>query len=164
MAIAQNALKHGLRAVTPVLPDEDAGAYAQLGERLYAELEPCGILEEELVERIAFLLWRLARARRVDREAIIAHLCYRQISIERGRREQKTWDQIAIGPLSDEEREQLELLEREAEEQTSMAGKGLTGGADTLGPLSRYEADLERRLSKAVVELRGYQEGRIEAA
>ncbi len=62
-AIARlNGLKHGLSARIIVLPHEDPRAYERQRDELFERLGPAGALECELVERLAQLLWRLARA------------------------------------------------------------------------------------------------------
>ena len=57
-----NSLKHGLSARIIVLPHEDPRAYERQRDELFERLGPAGALECELVERLAQLLWRLARA------------------------------------------------------------------------------------------------------
>jgi hypothetical protein len=47
--------------MTPVLPDEDASAFEELRQQLFAEYEPDTALEIELVEDLTCLLWRLRR-------------------------------------------------------------------------------------------------------
>ena len=62
-AIARlNGLKHGLSARIIVLPHEDQRAFERQRGELFERLGPDGALEGELVERLAQLLWRLARA------------------------------------------------------------------------------------------------------
>ncbi len=68
--VARNALKHGLRAQTSILPDEDAAAFDALGDSLIDDLAPNGALEMALVERMAVLLWRVARASRRESAAM----------------------------------------------------------------------------------------------
>ncbi len=64
---ARNALAHGLcAAAMPVLPDEDAGVFKEFHRRLVEDLAPDGMLECGIVERIAVLQWRLARAGRIE--------------------------------------------------------------------------------------------------
>src|ERR687886_1382707 len=61
-----NATKHGLLSKEILLPGEDADAFAQLSERLRAELQPVGELEGLLVEQIIAAYWRLRRLERVE--------------------------------------------------------------------------------------------------
>src|SRR3712207_9186034 len=65
-AVRLNALKHGLLSREILLPGEDEAALQELGERLRAELQPIGELEDLLVDRIISLFWRLRRLGRVE--------------------------------------------------------------------------------------------------
>ena len=70
-ASAQNATKHGLRAQGfALLPDEDAGAFESLRQRLVAEHDPQGAVEEALVEQLALALWRARRVEALEVEAL----------------------------------------------------------------------------------------------
>ena len=63
---AQNALQHGLTATTSVLPDEDEAVFEALHERMLHYFDPISILEEELVEDLVRVLWRLRRVPQVE--------------------------------------------------------------------------------------------------
>ena len=66
---AQNALKHGMRALQyVVLPDEDAVEFQALEAALVDELAPEGALQLVLARRVAVAAWRLARADRMEVE------------------------------------------------------------------------------------------------
>ena len=66
---AQNALKHGMRALKyVVLPDEDAVEFQALEAALLEELAPEGALQVVLARRVAIAAWRLARADRMEVE------------------------------------------------------------------------------------------------
>jgi hypothetical protein len=65
-----NSLKHGLTSRRVVLPGEDQAEFDQLLDSLIAEHQPAGTLENELTADIAGCLWRLARARQYESEAI----------------------------------------------------------------------------------------------
>ncbi len=66
---AQNALKHGMRALKyVVLPDEDAVEFQALEAALLDELAPVGALQLVLARRVAVAAWRLARADRMEVE------------------------------------------------------------------------------------------------
>ncbi|HYL76834.1 MAG TPA: hypothetical protein VEU96_21640 [Bryobacteraceae bacterium] len=71
---AMNALRHGLTAVTPVLPTEDLAAYNRHLQKLFDEYQPNGPTETILVHEIADTSWRMKRipaieAALVDRAA-----------------------------------------------------------------------------------------------
>jgi hypothetical protein len=64
---ARNALKHGLTARKAVLLDEeDAAVFDAFQAALRAELAPAGVLQHDLVDRIAFGLWRVQRSDRIE--------------------------------------------------------------------------------------------------
>jgi hypothetical protein len=66
---AQNALKHGMRALRYiVLPDESAAEFQTLEEAMVDELAPVGALQAVLARRVAVAAWRLARADRMEVE------------------------------------------------------------------------------------------------
>jgi hypothetical protein len=59
-----NRLLHGLRASTPVPPGEDASNLEDLTRRVSADVQPQGVVEEFMAERVAVGMWRLRRAER----------------------------------------------------------------------------------------------------
>lgn len=67
---AQNAIKHGLLAQAAVITNGEGKESEQEFEALYlqlvSELDPCGVLELMLVEKIAICHWRLRRALRCE--------------------------------------------------------------------------------------------------
>jgi len=71
---SRNALKHGLLAKDVVIDTpgttENRADFDALLADLLAELQPQGIIEETLVERIATCYWRLRRAQRFEVGAI----------------------------------------------------------------------------------------------
>ena len=71
-AVAQNALKHGLRARHAVIVGEDPGEFEFHRDQLLAELAPEGPLESALAHRAVGLTWRLQRAERLQNQAFDA--------------------------------------------------------------------------------------------
>ena len=65
-AVRLNAVRHGLLSTEVLLPGEDGEALRGLGERLGAELQPVGELENLLVDRVVAAVWRLRRLGRVE--------------------------------------------------------------------------------------------------
>ena len=59
-----NALKHGLRAATPILPGEDPVAFEERLAAWTADLQPQDDVERFLVRRAVQLSWQLERADR----------------------------------------------------------------------------------------------------
>src|SRR5580692_4223108 len=56
-----NALRHGLTGHIAVLPTHDHAAYETHTRRLFADLQPKGALEEQLVQSLADTSWRINR-------------------------------------------------------------------------------------------------------
>ena len=65
-AVRLNAVRHGLLSEEALLPGEDGEALGELGDRLWAELQPVGELENLLVGRVVAAVWRLRRLGRVE--------------------------------------------------------------------------------------------------
>lgn len=61
-----NSLRHGLTGQTIVLPSEDLAAYQAFSKRFFDDLQPSGMLEEQLVQTLADCSWRLNRARAIE--------------------------------------------------------------------------------------------------
>jgi hypothetical protein len=64
--VARNALKHGMLSRETLLPYEDAGAFEELVEALWADWQPVAAQEEVLVEQVARETWRLRRVGRAE--------------------------------------------------------------------------------------------------
>ena len=62
----QNAVRHGLTAVTVITTSEDAKDYAAFEMAVTADFEAQSTVERELVLRLASLLWRLRRASAIE--------------------------------------------------------------------------------------------------
>jgi hypothetical protein len=54
-----NALRHGLTAVSPVLPSEDQAAYDAHRRGFFDEYQPATPTETQLVQELADTSWRL---------------------------------------------------------------------------------------------------------
>jgi hypothetical protein len=52
-----NAMQHGLLSRDVVLPGEDAEAFEDLRNRVWADLAPAGPLEELLTDRVVNAMW-----------------------------------------------------------------------------------------------------------
>jgi hypothetical protein len=65
--VAKNGIVHGLCAENiPVLQNEDPGVWERVLATHHARYKPADDIEKELVEDIAFCLWRLRRVRGVE--------------------------------------------------------------------------------------------------
>lgn len=163
-----NSLRHGLRAETRVLPDEDLKEFERFRQSL------CGELEAVLVERIVILAWRLRRVGQIEAGIFTRHH-YQELSkraadkasqynasidlgellmrVERDRRRQSVQPAVAA--------QQAEQEAQDAAAQILAASRPLLsafdGPTNTLANVSRYETTLERSLFKALHELERLQ-------
>lgn len=69
--VAMNALKHGLRAETLVLPGEDAAAFDAMRDAWMADWQPPTDARRVLVEQAVAHAWRLRRCLKVERDHLI---------------------------------------------------------------------------------------------
>jgi hypothetical protein len=132
-----NSRKHGLTAKMLIIVGENADDFDQLRAELMAEHDPQSVLETELVERLAGILWRLRRV--PSFEAAILDT-----------RHQQVWNQknYALPEPEGESEETKELDEEEADWERSVdLGVALMDGCygDTLGKIERHETSLSQR-------------------
>jgi len=124
---ARNAIKHGFRAKDPLIPGEDPDEFHRHGAELNVELAPITVIEQNLVDQLIDITWRLKRFPRI--EAAI------------------------INELYDSAAEHEENQDKDSEQ---LLGKSLAHD-HALNRLSRYEAQLARRYHNAMKELRAVQ-------
>ena len=134
-----NACKHGLTAQTVVIGDEDPAQFDSLRKALEEEFEPHSLMERELVERLAGIVWRLRRMPKFE-AALIEARC----------------DQVRCGAYS-------------ADMQKRLQGAGGAAGvaliedsnySDALGKLSRHESALMNAFTKTLQMLHFIQSQR----
>jgi hypothetical protein len=70
-----NALKHGLSAKAIVIEGEDPREFETLRAGLERDFEPSTVIERELVENLAALLWRQRRGHRFEAAIFQRILC-----------------------------------------------------------------------------------------
>jgi hypothetical protein len=136
-----NSRKHGLTAKMLIIVGENAD-FDQLRAELMAEHDPQSVLETELVERLAGILWRLRRVPFF--EAAILDT-----------RHQQVWNQKnhALPEGQGESEEKNELDEEDADWERSVdLGVALMDGryGDTLGKIERHETSLMNALTKTL--------------
>ena len=61
-----NALRHGLRAGTLILPDEDPAEFDALHARIQAHYQPRNYAEQHLVDEMANAEWKALRAEKLE--------------------------------------------------------------------------------------------------
>ena len=147
-----NAWKHGLTAKTLIIVDERANDFDDLRAALMDEHDPQSVLEREMVERLAVILWRLRRVPTF--EAAILDACH-----------QAVWNQKGYRRLPEPEGQEkkVELDEEEADWETSVdLGVALMDGryGDALGKIARHETTLMNNCTKTLQTLRLLQHDR----
>ena len=168
-----NRLLHGLRASTPVLPGEDPNEFEALMRRVTDDLQPQGVLEEFMAERVAVGMWRLHRAERAE----LGVLAHQLLTIEatraerdRGRCELDPLEQLIArnATITDEAGHrsataQLGDIEAAAENDLPTLGLALAeeaSGSGTIDLATRYKTAAERSLFRTLHELRELQAAR----
>jgi hypothetical protein len=136
---SMNACRHGLTARTVIIGKEDPVEFDALRHALEEEFEPHSMMERELVERLAGIVWRLRRMPQFE-AALIEARC----------------DQVRCGAYSADMQKRLQ------------GAGGATGVAliedskhqDALGKLSRHEAALMNAFTKTLQTLHFMQNQR----
>ena len=131
---SQNAIKHGLCALDPLIPGEDPDAFQEHFCEMEQDLKPATAIESNLVEQIADVSWRLKRLSRIEAAVLTAF-----------------YDATAEQPLN------------QGNNTDQLLGKALAhhDRLDALNRLSRYEAQLSRRYHRALKEFRDLRKERI---
>ena len=136
-AVRHNALKHGLSAQHPVIPDlEKQSDFDQYLNQLHNELQPVGIMEQMLVHQIADAYWR--RQRIVNMETGMFDINNDKLKSYF----EKTFESLTAG----------DTLHTIAEFDARQV--------DMLGRYYRYDARFERSFFKAWKELKYLQSAR----
>jgi len=176
-AVRLNAVKHGLLSDQVLLPNEDEDALSELSDRLRAELQPEGELENLLMDRITAATWRLRRLGRVE-AGIFTFELYAELA-ERAQQEASTYTQFespAEDPdtylprtiITDEQKHQeamdkVRKFESVRDAETATLGQTFVqdaNKANAFSKLSRYETTIEWSLYKALHELQRLQAAR----
>jgi hypothetical protein len=173
-----NALRHGLTGTAQAfLPDEDPAAFDALRARLRSELAPQSALEEGLVDQIASLLWRIARAERLEVAVLTQQVFERRRQLAYREAHEMEWgtgrgllyisaDDTETESRYNEVREREKAAEVAQRDELAMLGHAYAEQAPTLDKLQRYEAQLRRHLERTLVELdrvQGQRLGSVEA-
>lgn len=168
--VARNAMTHGLRAQHVLIEGESEEEFEQFREAMIAYYEPVGVLEESLVGKIVVGFWRSWRARRIENEIMYClgeepagskagQLPFRMVitkTYEGGRHEVEE----VGGPMPGDEPERVEPRRRRTLGEAMIAG---LEGAGVLGKFARYEAHIDRMLSRSVRDLERVQDRRKRA-
>ena len=147
-----NATKHG--ALSEVIPEHEIAAYNHHVELIRDHYQPTNYLEEVFTERIANVLWRMARVARYEQAVIKRHVDH---ALQRDG--VTSVDDLFSGlddlaARSDPYAEEF-IRDARAYLQQTVALAALP--ADLVDKVPRYEAHLDRSLQRAIVQLRDLQ-------
>jgi hypothetical protein len=172
-----NALKHGLTAEQIVIPNENAEEFDALMGMLATELQPTGVQERHLVERIAAILWRLRRVYSIEAGVFTCQQARAQLNAAWEEiKTIKSYSKSGLDPNNwvdildnDDDKQQYEAVVRarkaqrilvEASGNIGAAFLSDAGTSNALTKLSRYEVAIDRLLYKARHELERLQAAR----
>ena len=144
-----NSRKHGLTAEVLVLRDEAADDFSELREALAEQYDPQTVMECELVDRMAGIVWRLRRVPTFE-AGVLDYRVERVVEQERLRPDLEEGVQ--------EEQDVADLLES-----SIRLGDALTDDfafTNSLQKLGRHEASLMNALSKTHEMLERLQRSR----
>jgi hypothetical protein len=169
-------MQHGLLCRDVVLPGEDAEAFEDLRNRVWADLAPAGPVEELLTDRVVNAMWRLRRLERVegalfdwrihqDEAHRLGVKAGRYVQMPGGLSSMNLGGQRTIRDQASYDRAMEEFRSAESERDRAELSLGCAFDADakdgeTFGKLSRYETAIERFLFRSLHELRQVQERR----
>lgn len=167
-AVRLNGLRHGLLTrATVVLPGENARAFADLRTDVCADLAPVGPIESFLADRVVNAMWRLLRLERV--ETALFHWRAHKIKADHFASQLPSFPSFSFDVFeppdssSSATKEALGRAIAECGRDEVLLGRAFDADAregDAFGSLSRYEAVLQRTLSRSLLELRQLQEQR----
>jgi len=170
--VASNALKHGLTGKQMVLPNEKPDDFDAFRSALWNDLDPRGVLEEVLADKIVADAWRLRRVpileaamhTRDERDGYLASLRSWISEIHRIAEpilRDSAESQKRVDPRDQEEferlKDDLEEAEDKADDPTLVVTRVLEKHARQFDNLSRREEALTKSMLRGLHELERLQ-------
>jgi hypothetical protein len=150
-AVRRNAVKHGLRAESPVVVEvESEEEWQRFSGAILESLAPVGDLEASLANVIALQLWRLRRVTVIEVAAI--GLIVRGV--------QKDWDEVIVPAsmqLPEPDRGKYISKEERVAFLKERSARLVASDERVLERIPRYEAHLHRQLIRTMHELEALQ-------
>ena len=145
-----NRLLHGLRASTPVLPGEDPSELEALANQVTSEVQPQGVVEAFMAERVAIGMWRLRRAERAELGVLASKL----LEVE-GARACSLRQSCEVDPLGQPMFFEVTITDEAGHREAKDAA-----GPGTIDLALRYRTATERSLFRMLRKLRDLQAAR----
>ena len=170
---SRNAMKHGLLSKAILLPNESADLFYEFVGAWREELRPVGLVEEMYFQEFVFYAWR--RRRPPEMEADIFSDQLHAESVERAEAQVRSYEKPSYQAelerdvvISDKEKHSQALAEvleaRDRGEKRPTLGSAFLRDAkssNALSKLRRYETTIERRMDRALGELKSLQAARL---
>ena len=162
---SRNAITHGLTASKTLLPGESQHDSSNLRAEIFDRLKPDGVLEAQMVERIASLFWRLRRIPVLEAALFEWH---KRLQEKINDAEPDDFDKFieglpGNGPPPLQLRASAEY-DDDGQRDRLQIGRLLESALsnDNISKFGRYERDLSRELRHALEEIRRLQSTRPE--
>ncbi len=153
---SQNSLRHGLTATQTMLPGEDPAEFQAIRQGMFSALRPSGILENQLLERAASLMWRMRRIQ-VCEVALFQWTLHLQ---------EQYHDQPELEDAESQRNEPASPDVVSDFKDALKVGRMIEAllNSDLTSKLSRYEAAMQRQLSITLGEYHKLQKARDEVS
>lgn len=155
--VAKNALKHGLLAKQVILPDENKGDFEALRSGVFEQYAPVQAVETMLVNRLAYLLWRLLRVTRIETSIMAREEIAEQIHEAQNTIHQYTNPKLDFGAVCSDSQSEYEAAQAKLENLKARLNSHSAGlpffrctDSDIFTKLSRYETSLERSICRTI--------------
>jgi hypothetical protein len=148
-AVRLNGLRHGLRAMDLLLPNESMDEFQQVRSAFWSTYKPLGAIEEAWADRAVVALWRLRRLEFVE----AGLLAYRISGIRQAQLKVPLLDFISDSYVPAEVSDEHAMVIAEQTTDRAILARAFAAEAPTFMILARYETSLVRVLGLAVSQL-----------
>jgi len=171
---SKNAMKHGLLSKAILLPNESADWFYEFVGAWREELRPVGLVQEMYFQEFVFYAWRRCRPAEMEADIFSHHL--HAESVERAETKVRSYEKTSFQTelergvaITDKEKHSQALAEaqeaRDRGEKCPTLGSAFLRDAkssNALSKLRRYETTIERRMDRALRELKRLQAARLD--
>ena len=152
-ASSRNAVSHGLTARHPLLPGESEEEFVGLRSAMFGKLQPDGVLENQLIEQVVGLIWRLRRIPNLEM-ALFQWVAYQERALHDGNEA----FQRGTPPSNHNLFEEIEGDLADSMKLGRMMEAALN--QDLMSKFGRYEAGLSKQIRNFLAEFRAMKAAR----
>jgi hypothetical protein len=153
-ASSRNAVSHGLTARHPLLPGEKEEEFVGLRNAIFGKLQPDGALENQMVERVVSLIWRLKRIPNLEM-ALFQWVSYQEAALH----DDQNALQNEAPRLDHNSGEEVHVDLADTLKLGRMIETALS--RDLMGKFARHEVGLSKQLQNLLAELRAMKAARL---